>query len=180
MKFSPFRPAFLLAALVALGLAGCATEVNYTTGTSDGQRLTFRMINGQIQHASEAGIQTDTPRLDPNPKEKTMVYLVRFIDHKDGPPPRSVKVEDVSAEEPPVLLVEDTHPQLIHGEWRGASRPFTFEEPAMKWLTYLDQSFRVYRFTIVLADGRTIVLHEGLMVPGFGKAMIRKLLGQNY
>ncbi|HWA87995.1 MAG TPA: hypothetical protein VG710_17335 [Opitutus sp.] len=161
----------------ALVLAGCATEFKYNATTSDGRHLTFRMINGVPDHGEAAGIRTDTPKLDPNPKDKTLVYLLRFIVEKGQPAPRHVKVEDVS-DETSFLLVEDSHPKLTNNEWRGVSRTYKTDEPEMRWLSYLDQSFRIYRFTVTLADGRTVVLHEGVMVPSFGKAMLRHVLGE--
>ncbi|HVU25114.1 MAG TPA: hypothetical protein VHE13_13385 [Opitutus sp.] len=171
------RPAcrLALAGVLALVLAGCATEIKYTTTTSDGRRLTFRMINGVPEHPSEAGLRTDTPKLDPNPKDKTLIYLLRFFVAK-GESLGSVKVEDVS-DETPFVLVEDAHPEIKNGEWRGVSRAYKLEDPEMRWVGYLDQSFRVYRFTVTLGDGRTVVLHEGVMIPGFGKAMLRRVLG---
>lgn len=180
MKFPHIRLVATLGALIALGWAGCASapEVKYTATTCDDQRVTFHMVNGSVEHPSEAGIQTDTPKLEPNPKEKKFIFLVRlFVNTAE--PPRSIKVEDVSDDQP-VLLAESTNPEIRNHEWRDISRTLTMDDPAMKWLTYLDQSFRIFRFTVVLADGRTVVLHDGVMVPGYGKAMLRHLMGLNY
>jgi hypothetical protein len=173
--FSRFLP-LLAAGAIALALGGCATEMKYSTTTSDGQRVTFHFVNGMPAHASEAGIQTDTPKLEPNPKIKKFLYLLRFFYHGNQPP-RSVKVEDVS-DDTTVLLAEDTKPEIRNNEWRGVSRELTLDDPGMKWLNYVDASFRVYRFTIVLADGRTVVLHEGIMVPAYGKSMLRQMFGE--
>lgn len=178
MKFTLCRSPLSLppAILLAVVLAGCATEFKYNATTSDGQHLTFRMINGMPEHPSEAGLRTDTPKLDPSAKDKTLVYLLRCFVQK-GETLRDVKVEDVS-DDKTFLLLEDKHPTVRNGEWRGVTRAFKVDEPAMHWLSYLDQSFRIYRFTFTLGDGRTVILHEGVMVPGFGKAMLRHVLGE--
>jgi len=177
-EFSFFAPCAGLALLV-LGFAGCTTEINYSTATADGQRVTFRMLNGVPDHGNEDGIQTDTPKIEPNFTDHKLRYVVRLFDRSGQPGLRSVRVEDVT-EGKPMLLIEDNTPQLKNQEWRGTSPFFEAEDEPLKWIGYLDQTFCVYRFTIVRADGRTIVLHEGMMVSPYSKTMLRHALGEKY
>jgi hypothetical protein len=165
-----------LAGSLAVLLAGCATsEYTYTTRLADGQRMTFQMVKGRVEPGRSDGFETLIPRFDPDPKAKRL--QMGFAFSADGAPPfKHVRVEDMS-EEKPILLVDDAAPHLKSGVWIGRSPSFAADAPEVHWVTYLDDSFKVYRFTITLNDGRTIVLHQGFMVAGFMKAMLRQVLG---
>ena len=47
----------------------------------------------------------------------------------------------------------------------------------MAWLTQLDDSIRVYRFTVTRPDGTQAVLKQPQMFPIFMKQLIRAMLG---
>lgn len=174
---SPVLRVIGLAAIV--GLAGCATELTYNATLSDGQRMTFRLVNGLLQHGKSGGLETGPVLIEPNMADHKIYYKLRLFDRSGGPPPRSIRVEDVS-EEAAHVLVEDAKPEIKGQEWTGVSAQFAFADPELKWVGYLDESFRVFRFTVVRADGTTVVLHEPLMVPAFFKTMLRHALGEKY
>lgn len=74
---------------------------------------------------------------------------------------RSVKVEDVTDDEP-VTLIDDEHPLIdAQNRWRKVTRPFTPTPDSIPWLMEVDYNMRIYRFTIVKADGQTDVLYSG-------------------
>lgn len=181
MRSYLLSPRFLLPILLALGFAGCSTEITYTTKISDGQKVTFTMINGVANHGSAEGIESSVPKLDPGPdkKDHKVIYHAAILDHT-GAGIRSIKVEDVS-DEKAYVLIEDDHPVLKDNKfWFGASSLYGLDDDAMKWLGYIDQSFKVYRYTITRPDGHTVVLYEGIMIPPYIKQVIRASLGANY
>ena len=94
---------------------------------------------------------------------------------KRGGPPRSVKVDDVSDEEPSRLLETD-HVSLDHGHWKAQSEPFVPDAQNAKWLFEIDKSIRVYRFTVVTSDGRSDVLYQGCPYTVGIKEYLRKQL----
>lgn len=158
-------------------LVGCGSaEYNFTTRIADGQRLTFRLINGRVEQARAEGIEVLPPQVVPDPKQKKLRFLFGF-DSKGLPPITHVRVEDV-ADDRAVLLVDDASPALEKGRWARPSEWFAGDAPELLWLTYLDDSFRVYRITVTLHDGRTVVLHQGMSFGAFGKGMLRQVVGQ--
>jgi hypothetical protein len=157
-------------------LAGCATgEYTYTTRLADGQRMTFEMVKGRVTPGRSDGFETLIPRFEPDGKQKRLQFAFAFS-AEGAPAFKHVRVEDMS-EAKAVVLVEDAAPRLTSGVWIGHSAWYPADAPELHWITYLDDSFKVYRFTITLNDGRTIVLHQGFMVAGFMKAMLRQMLG---
>lgn len=178
----PFSRAVRVAAfvtVVAIGVTGCATsEYKYTTKIAGGERLTFRMVNGRVDNAKVDGLEGRMPIFFPDKEQKKIRYVFGLV----AATPialRNVRVEDVS-EEQPVLIMEDTEPQLKDLSWTGQSAWFGSDDPAIKWVNYLGESFRVYRLTITTGDGRTVILHEGSVTPSFSKMMMRRLLGKDY
>ncbi|ACB75037.1 hypothetical protein [Opitutus terrae] len=176
----PFVRSFGLCAALLLGLvlSGCATsEYKYTTKISSGERLSFRLVNGRVDDAVADGFEARAPVILPGEKEKKLQFAFGVV--AKNKPPRRVQVEDVS-EEQPMLLVDDTDPQLKGQLWTGQSAWFDLEDPQAHWISYLGETFRVYRITITTADGATVVLHEGSVTPAFMKAMMRKFFGKEY
>ncbi len=177
MKCLP-SPVRLLPVLLALGLAGCATEITYTTKTSDGQKVTFTLINGIANHGKADGLETSVPKIEPDLKQHQILYHAAVLD-QSGKGVRSIKLEDVS-DEKSFVLIEENNPQLKNMVWIGTSQHFGIDDEPIKWISYLDQSFRVYRYTITRPDGHQVVLYEGVMIPAFAKAMMRGVLGAKY
>jgi hypothetical protein len=179
MRSSRFVPFTVLLALVGFGAAGCATsEYRYSKVVAGGERLTFRMVKGRMDDMKVDEFEGRSPVVLPDKGQKKISYA--FGIHVDSPtPPKHVRVEDVSDEQP-ILLLEDASPQLNKQYWRAQSAWYGVDAPEINWVTFLGESVRVYRFTITAADGRTVVLHQGMVVPAFQKVMMRHLLGKDY
>ena len=64
-----------------------------------------------------------------------------------------------------------------NGLWSGQTGHFPVDENTAKWLFELENSIRVYRFTILTARRHTWVLYEGASYPGYAKTYIRQQLG---
>lgn len=175
LRCFPVRLALALAGGAIALLAACQTsDYTYTTRLADGQRLTFQMTEGRVEPGRAEGMETLIPRYEPDAKEHRLQIGFAFA-VKGTPPIKHVRVEDMS-EDKPILLVDDAAPQVKSGIWIGRTERYTADAPELHWITYLDDSFKVYRFTVTLEDGRTVVLHQGFMVARFMKAALRQVL----
>jgi hypothetical protein len=166
------------AVVAALFVVGCATGgYTYVKTISTGERLHFPLVKGRPEMAKSGNIEIVQAALMPSPvrEKKEVVYLFAFSD-KSPEPAKSVIVEDVS-DDSAKLMVEDLHPKFNKGRWVGYSRVFTPNDAALNWLTFLDDSIRVFRFTITSASGEKIVLHQAWMVPAGMKMAMRAMLG---
>ncbi len=169
------RPAGFALALALL--AGCAsTELSYSTRIAGGERLSFQFIDGRVMPAHADGLEVLPPQIGPDIPGKRVRYVFGIDVKKDASAMKSVRIDDVS-DQSPVLLVEDSAPAPRNGRWVGFSAFYDANAPETHWISYLDDSFRVYRLTVTRADGRTTVLYEGHMFPAFAKAMMRHMLG---
>lgn len=171
------RQSLFLAAVLAW--SGCATgDYAYMSRISSGERIQIMLVNGNPQRAQQGTIEVRYAGMRPGltPANKQMIYFFTVLE-KSGKAPRSVRVEDVS-DEKPVLLVEDLHPELKdQNKWVSESKPVSVTDPAMHWLTYVDDVMRVFQFTIVDSEGKTIVLNQGWFVPGWVKHSVRQMVG---
>jgi len=148
----PIRPASWL--LAALLLGGCVVPA-YTTFTrsftiSGGQTLEFAFSGGGIVPAENNDVKIGLASFQFNSPPKTIVYTFTFTS-KTGRAPRSVVVEDVSGAKSEILI-EDDHPVLGGKDgrlWARDSGTKTRPDPRLDWLDEPDESFRIYRFTIV-------------------------------
>lgn len=167
------------AGLAAAMLAGCASgEYTYVKTTSYGDKLRIPLIKGAPERAKKDGIQILQAILLPGggKEKKQAVYMFSFVD-TSGVKPTAVRVEDVSDEQPMVLL-EDNAPKLnAEGVWVNEPRLMEPTDPAIKWVSYVGETFRVFRFTITKPDGREVVLHQGMSIPAWMKLSMRKTLG---
>jgi hypothetical protein len=167
-----------LTAGLALALAGCATgDYAYVTHISTGERLQIPLERGNPVMAKKGTITVRSAALVPNlvSKEKELQYLFS-LDDTGTVPLKSVRVEDVS-DEITNLMVEDLEPTLEKGRWIKLTRMYKEGERELRWVAHLDNSMRVFRFTVVKQDGSTTVLDQGWMVPSWAKVPMRAALG---
>lgn len=166
--------------LVPLGiLTGCQTgDFVYVATIAGGEKLHIPLGKSGVAMVKENGVQILHAGGDVDLTKKQLFYKFA-LSEENGRELRSVLVEDVS-DETAVTLVEDLQPKLAGRRWDGTSRFFDREDPAIKWVFYVADSFRVFRFTITFADGRKVVLHQGSRVPGWAKAAIRSTYGEKY
>jgi hypothetical protein len=170
--------AVALAMLMGVMVAGCATgDYAYVKTISTGERIQIPLHRGAPVMAQKGNVQIRHAALIPSatPEKKQLMYLFDLQD-KSPVPPKSIVVEDVS-EDKPVLMLDDQAPKLVNQRWTSISRPFSGDEAAMIWVTHLDDSMRVFRFTVTGADGSKTVLDQGWMVPGWTKVPMRRALG---
>jgi hypothetical protein len=160
-------------------LAGCAGggAYVYQTTTAYGEKLRIPLERGAPARAQEGTVSVRAAQLLPPTEatKKEVTYYFEFMD-SSGVAPQSVKVEDVT-DEKPMLIIEDKHPKLLNNRWIGRSEPLDGASPLLGWVSYIDDSMRVYRFRIVTAEGKELILNQGWSVPAWFKAAMRKTLG---
>jgi len=162
----------------ALAFGGCVIPA-YNTFTrsfpiSGGESVEFTFTNGLVPQEN-ADAKVPPASLEVRRAVKTLAYTFAFIE-KTGHAPRSVVVEDVSGAAPEIL-VEDDHPALVRNAWLGVSGPKTAEDPRLGWLNEPDDSYRIYRLTIVTWDGRRLVMYTAAGYLPSVKANLRAALG---
>jgi hypothetical protein len=118
------------------------------------------------------------------PLDGHLIQLFSFTE-KRGKLPRSVKVEDATAESPETF-VDDQNPQFDPVArapktntpiWKWSSGPLDKIGWNSPWLHDPDETLRVYRFTIVTSDGRKLVMDQVTPYAAFVKTHILKELG---
>lgn len=149
----------------------------YQTTTAYGERLRFPLENGVPPPARAGTITIQTARLVPekDPQAKQVFYYFEYVD-SSGVAPKSVTVEDVT-DEKPLPIIDDQEPKIVYGHWLDRTPPLDAASPLLGWVRYLDSSVRIYRFTIVKADGEKVILNQAWSVPAWFKAGMRKTLG---
>jgi hypothetical protein len=180
------RPRLLLPVLIALlGLGaatGCVMQPSFAakTTTADGVVVEVPMtpepqvITDDVVTISKLVLMPLA--LDKEGKTKGIGIAIQ-VSFVKGARPVSVMVDDVS-DEPILNLVSDANPKLTgENHWNMLTAPHSPMDEYAKWVMSLDNTIRVYRFTIKLADGTTHVLRYPIFVPQRAKAMIRYQLG---
>jgi hypothetical protein len=170
-------PARISLIAVSAILAGCATTM--LVPIADNQQAPIVFGDNGPENASEGGVTVERAGLEPNAAAKAMNYVFDFT-VSDNRAPRSVIVEDVTADSEKEVLAEDTRPFLASGRWHFVTPSRTAAEPDLAWLMTIEAGMRIYRFTVVTADGRTLVLYQASQYSGEFKSRVRRALGLDY
>jgi hypothetical protein len=166
-------------ALLLLPLAGCTVPMTssntYLVPMANGEKMEMSIKNGALAMAESDGIRIVQVALNPSADKKQVVYTFELA-AKSGVVPKHITVEDLT-EDPVRTLADDPSPQLAAGHWKLTTPVLDQKDPTFEWLVQLDDTIRVYRFTVTLADGSAVVLKQPALFPVFEKQMIRKMLG---
>jgi hypothetical protein len=166
----------ILIALLVIGLAGCASQApSVKLRIAGGEKITVDLGRGGVVGGENKDVKIEAAGIVPNATSKQVVFFFGVV-FKTGGVPKSVKVEDVT-EDAAVPMIEDSHPKLAGKAWRWSSPPVSPDNISLRWIHEIDESFRVYRFTIVLSDDRQIVVHHAVFYPAFVKMRMRHDLG---
>jgi hypothetical protein len=175
---SRFRLPLLFASTLLLG--GCLTPgmggLSMNATISGGSTVRIDFDGKGVVHAENDDIRIDSAVLVPDFKAKKVAYTFSFhLKHAHVEAPRSVKVDDVT-DDVAVNWINDEHPTLnAKGGWEG--KVAAMDPDRIPWLIEIESAIRVYRFTIVTADGRTVLLYEGASYPAPIKKFFREQLG---
>ena len=164
-----------LAALL-LSFAGCASPTPLVKlRISDGGRITAEFPKGIIVGEDHSEVNVDAAIFLVNTQLKKGNHCIS-IEFKKKVVPRSVKVEEVTADKAQ-LLIDDQAPKLTGTSWRSVCATLGPDDPSLQWVHEIDDSFRVYRVTVVLSDGRQIIQHHATVYPEHVKARMRREFG---
>lgn len=173
----PGRAAALLG-LVAL-LAGCAMPMTssntYLVPMTNGETLTMSYNSQGVVKQSADGVTVVQADLMPAADKKTIHYAFEFA-VKAGLAVREVTVQDMT-DDPIQVLAHDTAPVLAKNHWKFSTPPLDPKAHGLEWLIQLDETIRVFRFTVILGDGTKVVLDQPAVEPVVIKQLIRKMLG---
>jgi predicted GH43/DUF377 family glycosyl hydrolase len=166
----------LFLALLLVGLSGCASQTpSVRLLTSGGEKITVDLSRKGAVGPENKDLNVLGAAFLASPQQKKGIYAFA-LQLKSDVVLRGVKVEDVT-ETKARLMVDDTSPKVTGRKWTWSSPPVAPDDSSLAWVQNIDESFRVYRFTIVLADGRQIVMHHTGYYPPFVKARMRVDLG---
>lgn len=141
-----------------------------------GQSITINFSKQGPVPGEDAAVRLFDPNLQINRRNlKVVRYLFRFVE-KTGKRPLEVKVEDVSDDQP-YTWVLDRHPQVQNGTWAWLTPAFSPKSAKLAWIQEIDDSVRVFRFTIRQNDGTTDVLYAGANFPAYEKQFLRIQFG---
>jgi hypothetical protein len=166
-------------AAALLGAGGCLMRPTYSVNftTADGVQMEVPLSVAKVDvgddQVSVKNFQFTPWRID---KGKGLAFTFQLVFAK-GYKPVSIVVDDVS--DTPILSVyTDDKPVLLKdGVWSGLSPAHSPADEYVKWVSTLDNTVKVYRFTVKLTDGTTHVLRFPIFVPSVMKAFIRSQLG---
>jgi hypothetical protein len=168
----------LVAASIAafLGASGCVMEQNYDARvtTAEGEVIDVPLAPHPLNVTD--GVVTVflfqyTPVvLVDGAKRLEIRFDAGFT---KGYKPARVLVRDIS-EAPIMTILDDRAPKLDGYVWRGKTGSLGAGDDFIKFMTNIDNSIRIYRFTFTLVDGSVHVLTVPVMVPGYLKEVIEK------
>jgi hypothetical protein len=165
--------------VLLLPLAACSVPMTssntYLVPIANGETMEISIKNGGLVLAEQDGIHILQVALNPSSNKKDVVYTFEFS-AKNGLVPTHVLIEDLT-ETPIKVVADDPAPKLKDGHWKLDTPVLDPKDPTFEWLVQLDDTIRVYRFTITLADGRQVVLRQPQMFPVFMKQLIRVMTG---
>lgn len=166
------------ASLILAG--GCVMQPTFdaTATTEDGVVVNVPLSNSKtdvIDGDVEVNLLQFLPLTNKDGGKRLSVVFQMVFHH--GAKPSSIQITDVT--EVPVLTVfGDYSPKLdAKGQWRGATEPLSPSNALLKFLTNIDNSIRIYRFTVKLTDGTVQKLNVPMLVPGFYKEFMLKEAG---
>jgi hypothetical protein len=166
MRTHPLRRfALFLSAL----LAGCVMP-QYGTFTRDvevvgGQTMHFPFVRGLPIPAENNDCRVVIASMRPVGQEIFLLFSLYF---KTGKAPQRVTVEDISGTGPelfvddrsPRFVVDTNHPSVSTRTWAWEKGPLSATNWRPTWFHDPDETVRVYRFTVVTSDGRTVILYQ--------------------
>jgi len=169
----------LLAAAAALGLVGCLMRPSFAAKitTADGVLIEVP-LSTQMPEVSDDAMTVNKLLFTPWTMDKSKGLAIAFqVAFKAGAKPVTIAVDDVS-DEPILNVYTDRAPVLSSkGNWNAVTPPHNPADEYAKWIMTLDNTIKVYRFTVKLADGTTHVLRYAIFVAGPIKGYMRSQLG---
>lgn len=166
----------ILIVLCVLGLAGCTSPGPSARITvAGGQKVIVSMSTGKVEGSDNEYFKVGSAAFLTNKTQKQGTYVFSML-FNEGAVPQSIKIEDVS-ESKAQLIVDDMKPVLANRTWHFICKPIGADDASMKWIHDIDDSFRVYLFSVTLTNGRVISIYHAVLYPSFLKAHLLRELG---
>jgi hypothetical protein len=174
MKFASM---LLLVALLGL-LGGCATTSGEmrTFRIAGGKTIELPIARGGALPTENADVKIEVTGFMLEGANHALTYAFGFSEKKSERP-ESVKIEDVTGTESEVLVLDSAPVLGKEAYWKGTSTPRKKGDPSLAWLTEPGDTMKVFRFTIVTADGRELVMYQASVWGSASKPLVRKILG---
>jgi hypothetical protein len=168
-----------LLAAVSIGAAGCLMQATYAMKftTADGVNIEVPMSTSTPE-ISDGPVSVKNFRCMPMKVGDTKGIVFGFqLAFEKGAKPVAIAVDDVS-DDPILSVYVDNAPVLTTGSnWNAVTHVHAPVDEYVKWIMTLDNTIKVYRFTVKLADGSTRVMRYPLFVPAQLKRFVRVQLG---
>jgi hypothetical protein len=177
-------PGVLTGALAAalLGLAGCVVrpDVSIRVTTADNKVIDLPLTTAPVP-VGDGVVTVQSLQVSPWEidkavgKAKTLdfTFVVQF---QAGSAPARIIIEDVT-EAPIMPIFEDKDPKLVKNNlWGAVTSPINPHDEHINWLLTLDNSVRVYRFTVKMKDGSTHVVYKPVYLSAQMKNFIRSMI----
>ena len=167
-------------AVLALGTGGCLMQASYSAMVTTADGTTVEAPLGDTKPSVGDGTVTVNrfqyvPQLLPD-KSKGIVMTFEAV-FDDGALPGSILVEDIT-EAPIFAVLNETHPKMVKStHWIGVTTPKHLDDPTYEWMLNLENTVKVYRFTITTNDGKVHVLRVPVFVPSQMKYFVRTQIG---
>lgn len=166
-------------ALALLACAGCQTgTVKAVIPIAGGGQITVPIGPQGLPVGEAEGYRTERAVLLPGAQERQAYYEFGLVAEK-APAPSRIRIEDIS-DAAPVLLVDQANPVFTDRVWREKSETINADDPRMNWVFQITMSYRVYRFTLNLQDGREVSFNHVTAYPPPTKGAIRAKWGEKY
>jgi len=147
-----------------------------TVTVAGGESIQVRIEHGDAKRAENSDIKIEVAGFVADRPRREIAFVFGFKEKKMEWP-RSVMVEDVTGDDAEVV-VSDAAPRLTRdGIWRGTASPLRKGDPGLEWLAQPGDTFKVFRLTIVTADGRRLVMFQAAIWGPELKATFRQMLG---
>jgi hypothetical protein len=167
-------------AAASLGLSGCVVspDVSARVTTADGQVVDLPLTSAPTP-ITDGVVTVQSIQIGPwevkDGKAKTLAFTF-VVQFQQGTAPAVITVEDVT-EAPIIPIYEDRNAKIVKDNlWGAVSSPVGPHDAHVNWLLTLDNSIRVYRFTVKLTDGTKHVLLKPIFMSGGMKAYVRSVL----
>ena len=152
----------VLPALALVLLAACATSSleTRTFKIAGGESVSLPFEYGVARSTENADIKIEVTGFVLDSLKRELTYAFGFTE-KQAEALRSVKVEDVTGPEAEVVVLDSAPHLSAKGYWKGNSTSHKKEDPAVAWVYDSGDTVKVFRFTVMTAAGRQIVMYQG-------------------
>lgn len=162
-----------------LALAGCASGVvSQVIPVAGGEKISVPITRQGPKPGETDGYRVTSTAFHPSKDTRAGAYRFSML-AKKTPALRSIRVDDISDEQA-VVLYEDKNPKFENNVWTGESVQIAAESPNLRWVFQITLSIRIYRFTLVHADGREESFTHPTLYPPVLKAFMRSVWGEKY